>query len=334
MKSPARALLIMLLVLCLVFPMAGAVYAAAPQSISVYLKPDLTIKDGEQTKSFYDEKGQPVFPLVYNGTTYLPVRAIAALMGENIEWDGKSRTIFIGRTLSSPGSDNAPPSTDCARDGELPSGSKPSVQIVSALLMTDIIIMYDFEIKVFMDAIGRNVYPINYQGSNYLPIRAVSGLMGEDISWDPGLKLITISSAKADDSKVNENAVVLKGFLTDVVNLFDDTTAKIVNLQNPLTGDELALMETDASNNVMQINRLADNLKNLETSGFSDEDIDAYDKLLDYADSVGYYIQVAENIIYMASQEQDYSMFAETFLTFAMDAQSKYEAARDALKSL
>lgn len=37
-------------------------------------------------------------PFVYNGTTYVPLRFVADALGEAVEWDGKTGTVFIGET--------------------------------------------------------------------------------------------------------------------------------------------------------------------------------------------------------------------------------------------
>lgn len=43
-----------------------------------------------------DAGGHKVEPLLYNGTTYLPVRAISNLFGEDINWDGNTWSVYIG----------------------------------------------------------------------------------------------------------------------------------------------------------------------------------------------------------------------------------------------
>ena len=314
---------------------SSAVYAAAPAGISVYLRPDVTIKVGDQTKSFYDAKNELVYPIIYQGTTYLPVRAIAALMGENIEWDSKGKTIYIGRTLSDPTASEQSPGSN-VRDGEAPDLLKPPVQIVDAYAMPNIIVMYDFEVQSFLDATGREVYPINYKGSKYLPIRAMSLLMGESIEWDAGQKLITISASEGSStaSKENKHAEELKKLFSDAVTIFDEATAKIVKIQDALTAEEFSVLVTSAGRDVNRINRVVENIENVKTAELSDAEHDAYNCLLEYAESASYYIQIAENIIYMASEGQDYSVFGETFLDFALDSQTKYNAAKDALRNL
>jgi hypothetical protein len=42
-------------------------------------------------------KGEIVEPFVYNGTTYLPVRAVANAFNKDVEWDGTTSTVYIGK---------------------------------------------------------------------------------------------------------------------------------------------------------------------------------------------------------------------------------------------
>ena len=44
-----------------------------------------------------DANGKPVEVFIYNGTTYLPVRAISNAFGKPIMWDGKTRSVYIGK---------------------------------------------------------------------------------------------------------------------------------------------------------------------------------------------------------------------------------------------
>lgn len=46
-----------------------------------------------------DANGNKVFPLVYNGTTYLPVRALTGMLTDkNVAWDANTQSIMIGAT--------------------------------------------------------------------------------------------------------------------------------------------------------------------------------------------------------------------------------------------
>lgn len=42
-----------------------------------------------------DANGNPVEPFTINGTTYLPVRAVAGAFGLEVEWDGATQTVIL-----------------------------------------------------------------------------------------------------------------------------------------------------------------------------------------------------------------------------------------------
>lgn len=43
-----------------------------------------------------DANGNTVEPFIYNGTTYLPVRAVAEALNQEVSWDGKTKSVYIG----------------------------------------------------------------------------------------------------------------------------------------------------------------------------------------------------------------------------------------------
>lgn len=44
-----------------------------------------------------DANGNVVEPFTMNGTTYLPVRAISNAFGKDVEWDGTTQSVYIGK---------------------------------------------------------------------------------------------------------------------------------------------------------------------------------------------------------------------------------------------
>lgn len=53
-----------------------------------------------------DAAGNTVEPFIYNGTTYLPVRAVANALGKNVSWDNATKTVIIGDAASIPTAEN------------------------------------------------------------------------------------------------------------------------------------------------------------------------------------------------------------------------------------
>jgi len=76
-------------------------YAASPmlKKITAYL--DSSIKMTINGKQFVanDANGNPMIPITYNGSTYLPTRAISQAVGLNVLWDAETRTVKLGKFI-------------------------------------------------------------------------------------------------------------------------------------------------------------------------------------------------------------------------------------------
>lgn len=53
------------------------------------------IIDGQELNPT-DVNGNKVEPIIYNGTTYLPVRSVANALGKSVYWDGPNYTVYLG----------------------------------------------------------------------------------------------------------------------------------------------------------------------------------------------------------------------------------------------
>ncbi|MCH5188390.1 MAG: hypothetical protein J1F63_08285 [Oscillospiraceae bacterium] len=80
-----KKLMILALALCLLLPSAAAL--AEGEDIKVYL-------DGKLI-ALTDANGDPVTPVVIDGTTYLPVRAISNALDLNVSWNDNTRSVYL-----------------------------------------------------------------------------------------------------------------------------------------------------------------------------------------------------------------------------------------------
>ena len=95
----------------------GVAYAAgASRQISATLRPDITIKVDGVTKTITDSNGNAAAPIIYNGTTYLPVKSVGQLLGQDVTWDGKTNTVNITGPSTSTDSTPSTPSTPASKD--------------------------------------------------------------------------------------------------------------------------------------------------------------------------------------------------------------------------
>lgn len=185
MKSFARKAAALLCAALLLAALAGS--ALASSKATAQLRPDMTILIDGTARTFYAANGQQVHPILCNGTTYLPVRAIGELMGKLVDWNQSTKTV----TLSG------------ARTGA-PTGGTPdkdaAVKDVAVELRQDFTVVVDGVKQSFTDAGGNAVYPLLSSGSTYLPVRAIGELMGASVDWDGRTKTVKLETTLVTDA--------------------------------------------------------------------------------------------------------------------------------------
>ena len=76
---------------------SGITYAADTTTLyNVIANGIKIVLDGKQINPT-DANGNKVEPIIYNGTTYLPVRAVANALGKAVYWDGPNYTVYLGK---------------------------------------------------------------------------------------------------------------------------------------------------------------------------------------------------------------------------------------------
>lgn len=157
--------------------------------------------DGESLLC-YDANGALVEPFVYEGTTYVPVRAIAQAFNTSVSWDQATKTVHLGTA-----------------------GGNPT-------LGEQINIFYNGEEFIPEDVNGNRVYPILSEGTTYLPIRGIGTLFGKSIYWD------SLTQTAILTTKASQNAV---DYLTDSIkntaSLADITVNLTVNGKASIDGN-------------------------------------------------------------------------------------------------
>jgi len=177
------------LVLCAA--LLGALTLNAAAATAAQLRPDMTIIIDGAEQTFYNAQGQEVHPILCGGTTYLPVRAIGEVMGKNVDWNQTNKTVTLSGTRTTPATAGTP---DAAA----------KVKNISVDIRTDFIIVVDGTTQVFKDAAGKRVYPMLYNGSTYLPLRAVGGLMGKTVDWDGATQTVTLTTPNGGGDLVTD----------------------------------------------------------------------------------------------------------------------------------
>ena len=161
-----------------------ALAANGAYTVSAQLSPDITINIDGATKTFFNSQGQEVHPISYAGTTYLPLRAIGELMDKNVNWDAATCTVTIG-------GERVTADASGQRD------TNAQTQAIRVAMEPSYTIVIDGVQRTFYDGNGKKCDPAVYQGSVYLPIRAIGEIMGKTVDWNETTETVSLSGSAA-----------------------------------------------------------------------------------------------------------------------------------------
>lgn len=147
---------------------------------------DFTPKDSETKKILK--------PIVYNSSTYIPLRSISEAIGAKVDYDTQTKAINI--TLN-----------------EFKQPESGSSIYGGADRKIDIIENKDSIITV--NGKNLNIYPVVYENRTYIPLRAAAEALGLGVSYDAQTKKInlvsSISSTENNDYETSLDLVQLQG---------------------------------------------------------------------------------------------------------------------------
>lgn len=96
----------------------------------------------------------------------------------------------------------------CAASLAIGASASGVIEKIQAELRPDFEIVYEGDKQNFKNANGEQVYPILYEGSTYLPIRAVSEMINKEVTWYEADKRIEIADAPEITVTDADNIVV------------------------------------------------------------------------------------------------------------------------------
>ncbi len=151
------------LALCSVFTL-GVIASDNVYDITAKLSGDIKVYVDKELQTFQDANGETVYPIIYNGTTYLPVRAIGGLMGKEVHWDNDTRSISLGEkfeeTTETP---ETPEVTEYNRMNPAPIGVSQTVG--AKILLNE----YNARVTVNSVVRGEEAWDMIYNENEYAP---------------------------------------------------------------------------------------------------------------------------------------------------------------------
>lgn len=302
-----REKIFLMLTLLMVFFCAN-VYAENEQ-ISATLSKEISIVYNNEIKEFYDVNGTKVYPILYQGTTYLPVRAVSSMFSIDVKWDGENNKIYLSTGKSDP--------VTCKTIDIFVSGKN---ETVLPNINKTISIEYKEKVQSFADVNGKTVYPLSYQGTTYLPVRAISNMYGATIDWDGENQKITIERKNEIAEISNVTIKVIDGVLCATITtkspLYDykyyslnEPNRLVIDLQNSKFG--ISTSQQTINYSVLQKVRFGSHENNLSKIVLDVDKIDEY-SVAQSKDRLTTYFALTSNFVIPddSTQEKDYTLVA------------------------
>lgn len=139
-----------------------------------------------------DADGNYTEPFISDGTTYLPLRAISNMLNLNVEWEDSTSSIYLTNSFDENICD------------EVNGIEQTFKERILTIYYRNIKIYINEEEQVLATEQGEVVEPFIYDGTTYLPVRAVSSLLGLSVEWDDENKIVELSSNDEDSVLVFE----------------------------------------------------------------------------------------------------------------------------------
>lgn len=149
---------------------------AAPQDVTAKIFGAPVFVEGHEAHC-WNPKGEQTDYIVYNGSTYIPIRTAGEWMGKNIAWDNATQTVTLSGTAEKVYRDQAKSEIDTQ------TWSKYRDEGMTVQLCPDIKVVVDGKEQAFKNAKGEPVYPLSYNNMTYLPVRNIAELSGMTVTF-------------------------------------------------------------------------------------------------------------------------------------------------------
>lgn len=159
------------------------------EQVAASINYDITVEFNGEAKALSNVNGKQVYPVLYGGTTYVPIRAIGYLLGLKVDWDQATRTVLLDK----PGDGQ----TADIKTAKPDSPKKTGTQAIKPTIDPGITVKYNGETQTMKTATGAVVYPMIDGGTTYLPIRAVSNMLGLDVDWEQATQTVKLTGKAA-----------------------------------------------------------------------------------------------------------------------------------------
>ena len=162
----------------------GVDKALSNENVNAYLNKDVAIYADGCYLEFYTSSKDRVYPITYNDSTYLPIRAISSLYNVPILWSGLENTIYL----------NDLGQVDTNAIEKVSSFNKEGLYNIEVIKNKRISLLYDSHRIDLYDVNGTMIYPLSYNDTTYLPVRAIANIFNRYVNYDGETNTVILSS--------------------------------------------------------------------------------------------------------------------------------------------
>lgn len=140
---------------------------------------------------------------------------------------------------------------------------KSIIEKIDAELRGDFTVYVDGKKQTFRDAQGKIVDPILYEGTTYLPVRAIGELMGKTVYWYQDEKKIELVEPSKDEPLVTDADVIV-----DTADKKDKVKEEKVKEEKPNKPEKVEKVEPEVKISLEKAKKLA-----LDKAGLKEKDV-------------------------------------------------------------
>ena len=132
-----------------------------------------------------DVNGQETYPFISDGTTYVPIRAVASLFNADIKWDAKTNSVYINTKGKKSDLNHT-----ILEKQDLINTSIRATKGANLYINNNLIVPTDVNGNI------KDIYVVN--GTTYVPVRAVSNALQIPITWSSQTNSVFIGKHKTN----------------------------------------------------------------------------------------------------------------------------------------
>lgn len=255
----------------------------AIQTVAADLSPSVVIYIDGNRQIFTDANGNVFPPILYSGTTYLPLRAIGGIMGKEVSWDSATKSVHL---------DTPDIPLSAANDSAIERQGTDTK--VSVIISPNITIYIDESIQAFKDANGKAVYPVLYNGTTYLPLRAIGVIMGKAVEWDSANRCVYLGEKPKGDSSSDQTSNTSNrsfverytSILQELTSIRDQMNGVLDNIYiDGRTKKEIETYMLQFDNEYPKFQKLLDKVNTINTSALTADQKKAHGLVLEAIDA-------------------------------------------------